>query len=154
MKIWSCIKAFRYFPLLLGKSPKIIVIFKTPVGVAPTFLSNLMFYYSSYFLYSSPSGHLSFPWVCCSFPSSLQSCVHTPLLYSSFRFELFEETFLDIGLLRSKIRYMLLCTLLICVWLFPPSLFLSTICQRYRFYGQHNDWERILFNIHTVSEYD
>lgn len=130
------------------------------VDVAPAFLSNLMFCYSSYFLFSSLTGHLSVPWMCCLFLLPGKFCVHTPLPYSSFRFELFKETQIfghsRLGEVQN-IYYMLSCTfsLLICmsVWLFPLPSFLSTMCQRLLpLYGhQHN--EKAVFSIHTTSEY-
>lgn len=48
------------------------------VDVAPTFLSNLMFYYSSYLLCFSPPGHFSIYWMYYSVPFSWRVlCVHT-----------------------------------------------------------------------------
>ena len=91
---------------------------------------------SSYFLFSSLTGHLSVPWMRYLFLLPGKFCVYTPLPYSSFRFELFKEAQIfghsRLGEVQNT-YYMLSCTfsLLTCtsVWLFPLPSFLSTMCQ-------------------------
>lgn len=117
------------FPIVFRlKTKNHTVTFKTLVDVTSTFLSNLMFYYSSYFLYSSPTVHLSVFWLLFGFPSWEILCVYTPSILilpdlSSSK-KPFEHSRLD-KVQNTWYKFSYTFYLLICmiIWLFSLIIF-------------------------------
>lgn len=113
----------------------IAVRLKTLGDMTPTFLSNLMFYYSSYFLYSSPTDHFSVPWLCCSVSLPGKFCVHTPPSILILQIWALQGSHFGHNRLGEvqNMCYMFSCTfsLLICmsIWLFPLIIFKSDLSQ-------------------------
>lgn len=130
------------------------------VDVAPTFLSNLMFCYSSYFLCSSPTGHFSISWIYYSVPFSWKVlCAHSLSILT-----------LQIGALQGNllgcsrqswwspkcILYALMYFFpLICIWLFPlPFILKHRMLEVVPVTWSSEQWERVVFSVHAISEYE
>ena len=136
------------------------------VDVAPTFLSSLIFYYSSYFLCSSPTGHFSTSWAYYSVPFSWKVlCAHTLSILTLQIWALQGNLF---GCSRQAwwspkyILYVLMYFFsLICmnIWLFPLPFILKyhvseVVPVLFAVTWSSEQWERVVFSVHRISEYE
>lgn len=121
------------------------------VDGAPTFLSNLMFYYYSYFLCFSPPGHFSISWMYYSVPFSWRVlCAHTLSILTlqiwALQGNLFEcsrQAWWSPKYILYALMYFFFINLYEYMIISSPFYLLSTMCRRLyqfcsRLYGHQN----------------